>query len=369
MPLSSKTLSKIIDGLAIAVFVIDKDHQITHWNTAIEALSGIKRERMIGRDDHYQAFYKSKRPTMADMIVSGASAEEIERYYLGKYSKSPLIEGAYEAEDFFAGLNANGKWLRFTASPLISDDGKMIGAIETLIDVTERKELENNLHHFLQQITRAQEEERKYIARELHDDMAQILGSSSRQLDNLLRTQYTFTPAQVSDLKDIQEQLNQGLKFVQRFIQNLRPSLLDDLGLVPALRSLTNSLEDTDGIITIFTVYGEEKRLTDENELSLFRILQEALNNVRKHAEASEVQVVTEFNGGGIKLMVHDNGKGFKLPRNIESLPGNGKLGLMGIQERVLLLGGSMEINSGPGKGTTLLIGIPAINGMLKETH
>jgi signal transduction histidine kinase len=306
---------------------------------------------------------------MADMIVSGASAQEIETYYQGKYSKALLIEGAYEAEDFFPGLNKNGRWLHFTASPLISNDGTMMGAIETLEDITERKELENNLHHYLQQITRAQEEERKHIARELHDDMAQILGSSSRQLDNLLRTQHTFTPAQASDLKDIQEQLNQGLKFVQRFIQDLRPSLLDDLGLVPALRSLTNSLENTDGVITIFTVRGKEKRLTTESELSLFRILQEALNNVRKHAEASEVQVITEFYESGIRLMVRDDGRGFKVPRNIESLPGNSKLGLMGIQERVWLLGGSLEINSEPGKGTTLLIDIPAINGMLEETH
>jgi two-component system sensor histidine kinase DegS len=369
MPLSSKTLAKIIDGLAIAVFVIDKDHKVTHWNTALEALSGRKRELMIGGEAHYQAFYKNKRPTMADMIVSGASAEEIERYYRGKYRKSALIEGAYEAEDFFPGLDTNGRWLHFTASPLTSDDGTMMGAIETLIDVTERKELENNLHHFLQLITRAQEEERKYIARELHDDMAQILGSSSRQLDNLLRTQHTFTPAQVSDLKEIQEQLNQGLKFVQRFIQNLRPSLLDDLGLVPALRSLTNNLEDTDGIITFFSVHGEEKRITSESELSLFRILQEALNNVRKHAQASEVQVVTEFNSEGIKLMVRDNGKGFKVPKNIDSLPGSGMLGLMGIQERVWLLDGSVEIKSEPGKGTTLLISIPTINSLNQEAN
>ena len=288
---------------------------------------------------------------MADMIVDGASAQEIEAYYQGKYSKSPLIEGACEAEDFFPGLDKTGKWLHFTASPLVSDDGTMIGAIETLVDVTERKELENNLHHYLQQITRSQEEERKHIARELHDDMAQILGSSLRQLDNLLRRQHKLTPAGVSDLKDIQEQLNQGLKFVQRFIQNLRPSLLDDLGLVPALRSLTNNLEDAEGVITSFTVSGKERRLTAETELSLFRILQEALNNVKKHAEATEVQVVTEFNGSGIKLIVHDNGKGFKLSRHIASLPESGKLGLMGIQERVWLLGGSMENQFRTGQG------------------
>ena len=360
MPLSSKTLAKIFDGSAVPFFVINQDHKVTHWNTALEALSGVKREQTIGKDSHTEVFYSQKRPTMADLIISRASLQEIEKYYPGRCQKSPLIEGAYEAEDFFPRLNKNGKWLHFTASPLIGDDGEMMGAIETLEDITERKELEDNLRYFLQQTTKAHEEERKYIARELHDDMAQILGSLSRQLDNILRRKHSLDSAIVSELNDIQLQLNNGLKFVQRFIKNLRPSLLDDLGLIPALRSLTNSLEDEDGIITDFTTSGEEKRLDTEVELSLFRIVQEALNNVKKHAEASEVHIVAEFNGNGIGLIVRDNGKGFELPKNMDSLPRKGMLGLMGIRERVWLLGGTIEIHTGPGKGTTLLVSVPA---------
>ncbi len=356
MPLGSKTLAKIIDGSAIPAFVINREHNVTHWNTALEALSGFKREEMIGSDDHCKSFYCEKRPTMADLIVSGASEEEIELYYQGKFKKSPLIEGAYEAEDFFPTLGSRGKWLHFTASPLIGDDEAMIGAIETLIDITDRKELENNLRYYSQQITRVQEEDRKYIARELHDDMAQVLGSASRQLDTLLRQEQNLNSRVTADLQDVQEQLNQGLKFVQRFIKNLRPSLLDDLGLVPALRSLTNSLEDTDGIVTNFTVSGKEKRLTAENELSLFRIVQEALNNVKKHADASEVSVSVTFHENGLKLTVRDNGVGFDLPGSMDSLPLAGKLGLMGMQERVWLLGGSMEIESYPHQGTTLYV-------------
>jgi len=325
----------------------------------MEALTGIKREQMIGKDGSSEVFYSYKRPTMADLIVGQASAREIEKYYPGRYQKSPLIDGAYEAEDFFPGLNKNGKWLHFTASPLIGENDQMIGAIETLEDITDRKELENNLHYFLQQTTRAHEEERKYIARELHDDMAQILGSLSRQLDNILRREPGLNSTITSDLNDIQFQLKEGLKFVQRFIKNLRPLLLDDLGLIPALRSLTNSLEDTDGIIADFNFKGEEKRLEAEVELSLFRIVQEALNNVKKHAEASEVHVIAEFNGNGIGLSVRDNGKGFELPRNMDSLPRHGRLGLMGIRERVWLLGGTIEINTAPGQGTTLLVNVP----------
>ena len=99
--LGSEMLAKIIDGSSIPSFVINKQHKVIYWNTAIEALSGIKREEIIGTDEQWRAFYTEKRPTMADLIVDGAPANEIEAYYRGKCKKSHLIDGAYEAEDFF----------------------------------------------------------------------------------------------------------------------------------------------------------------------------------------------------------------------------------------------------------------------------
>jgi two-component system sensor histidine kinase DegS len=358
MPLSSKTLAKIVNGSAIPLFVINKEHRVTHWNTALEALSGRKSEDVIGKDDHWLSFYSEKRPSLADLIVNGASAQEIEVYYRDKFKKSALIEGAFEAEDFFPALGSKGRWLHFTASPIYGDDGAIIGAIETLIDITERKALENNLRYYLQQITRVQEEERKYIARELHDDMSQILSSLSRQLDNLLRKEHNFGKDDASALQDIRDLLNHGLLSMNSFIQNLRPSLLDDLGLIPALRSLTNNLQKSN-INAGFTILGEERRFTGEIELSLFRIVQEALNNIRKHARASEASVAVEFTRNGIKMTINDNGRGFALPGNMDDLPREGKLGLMGMQERTWLLGGSMEITSKPDAGTTLLFSIP----------
>lgn len=296
---------------------------------------------------------------MADLIVDEAPVEEIEKYYHNKFKKSPLIEEAYEAEDYFPELGGGGKWLHFTASPIKDDEGKLLGAIETLVDVTDRKELEDNLRFYLQQITRAQEEERQYIARELHDDMAQILGSLSRRLDNLLRKEHNFESDETSALQDIQGLLNQGLQSLNSFVQDLRPSLLDDLGLIPALRSLTNRLEKTDGILTSFSVEGEERRLNAEIELPLFRIIQEALNNVSKHAQATEVKVVAEFTDGRLKIIVRDNGMGFRLVDSMDNLPRSGKLGLMGMQERTWLLGGAIEFDSEPGMGTTVMVDIP----------
>jgi len=352
-------LAKIIDGSSIPSFVINKQHRVIYWNIAIEALTGLKRGKIIGTDEQWRAFYSEKRPTMADLMVDGAQENEIETYYQGMCKKSPLIDGAYEAEDFFLDLGKNGRWLHFTASPIRNNNGDIIGAIETLEDATERKRAEENLRYHLQQITKAQEEERKRIARELHDDTAQVLGSLLRQLDNFIRKKHGFASNEVLFLKDLQTQLNRGLQSMQLFVQNLRPSLLDDLGLIPAVRSLVKGLQESDGIDAELKILGGERRFPPEAEVLLFRIVQEALNNIRRHAHASEVQVLIEFDGDEVKATISDNGRGFELRGGVDDLPRIGKLGLAGMRERARLLGGTLKVKSTPGKGTTLIVYIP----------
>jgi len=358
--LGSEMLAKVIDGSSIPSFVINKQHKVTYWNTAIESLTGIKRQDIIGTDEQWRAFYAEKRPAMADLIADGASADQIEVYYRGKCKKSRLIDGAYEAEGFFSELGRNGKWLHFTASPIRDDNGEIIGAIETLEDITERKGAEDNLPYYLQEITRAQEKERKRIARELHDDTAQVLGSLSRQLDNFIRKKHGLAPNEVLFLKSLQAQLNRGVQSVHGFIQALRPSLLDDLGLIPALRSLAKGLQESDGISISLKVLGKERRFSPEVELLLFRIIQEAFNNIRRHAHASEAQVVVEFTEDRTKVTINDNGRGFELTGKVDYLPRSGKLGLAGMHERARLLRGTLEVKSTPGKGTTLIVEVPS---------
>jgi len=135
-------LAKIVDGVAIPTFAIDKEHKLINWNTALEALSGIKREQVIGTSKQWLAFYPQERPVMADLIVDEASESEIKKYYRGKYKKSSLIEGAYEAEDFFLALGEDGRWLHFTAAPIKNETGEVTAAIEMLEDITERKRAE-----------------------------------------------------------------------------------------------------------------------------------------------------------------------------------------------------------------------------------
>ena len=136
-------MAKIFDGLNIPAFAINVEHKITHWNTAVESLTGVKREAVVGTDKQWMAFYANKRPVMADLIVDEAPESKFKDFYGDKYTKSSLIAGAYEASDFFPAIGpvAEEKWLIFTAAPLKDSEGRVVGAIETLQDITEQKQM------------------------------------------------------------------------------------------------------------------------------------------------------------------------------------------------------------------------------------
>ena len=132
-------LGQIIESFPIPIFVIDNDHVVTHYNQAMENLSGIGADEMIGSREPWKAFYSAARPTMADFILDGAPEEELTRYYQGKFRQSRVKKGAYEAEDFFPDIGNDGRWLFFTAAPLTDSEGTVFGALETLQDTTERR--------------------------------------------------------------------------------------------------------------------------------------------------------------------------------------------------------------------------------------
>ena len=134
-----KELSQIIQGSMIPTFIISNEHIITHWNRACEKLTGHNAYELVGTDRQWVPFRSAKRPTMADVIVGEMSEEEVSKYYGSSWRKSGLIDEAYEAEEFFPHIGENGKWIFFTAAPIKSPDGKVIGAIETLKDITEAK--------------------------------------------------------------------------------------------------------------------------------------------------------------------------------------------------------------------------------------
>jgi two-component system sensor histidine kinase DegS len=217
---------------------------------------------------------------------------------------------------------------------------------------------EAKLRFYLRQIIKAQEDERKRIARELHDDTAQALVVLSRRLDGMDTFGEQLPEPAVQRLEELREFADAILQGVRRFSQDLRPPVLDDLGLLPALEWLTADVMQ-DGIKAELKVLGDRRSLSPEVELVLFRVAQEALRNVRKHAQASKVLVKTEFGDAKVRITVRDDGTGFRLPKAMDSLAEVGKLGLIGMQERAELVGGTLKMHSELGKGTVIVAEVP----------
>jgi len=170
LPGMTKMLSQIVDGGPVPSLVIDKLHRVTHWNTACERMTGIKRNDVLGTCDSWKAFYREQRPMLADMIVDGIDEATIQTFYGGTMNRSSTIAGGVEVEAFFPGFGVAGKWLFFTAAPLYDTDGQVIGAIETLQDVTARRTSEEALlrhRNELEEIVKQRSAELAVTAREL----------------------------------------------------------------------------------------------------------------------------------------------------------------------------------------------------------
>jgi two-component system, NarL family, sensor histidine kinase UhpB len=201
---------------------------------------------------------------------------------------------------------------------------------------------------------RAEEEERKRISRELHDDTAQTLASLLIRL-RLARA----APDTIRDrvLEELREELVEAIERVRRFARGLRPPALEELGLVPALESHVRGLAESVGITIRMEAAPVEGALSPQTELVLYRIAQEALSNAIRHSQASSIVVRLERNEASVTVVVKDDGVGFSLQRVTAEEAGG--LGLFGMQERAAYVGGQVEIDSAPGRGTTVRAVIP----------
>jgi two-component system, NarL family, sensor histidine kinase DegS len=217
--------------------------------------------------------------------------------------------------------------------------------------------LRHRLRAYAQLVVRAQEDERRRIARELHDEAAQNLVAIRRNLDSLVGDLDTHAAVEVARTQELAGKTLAGLR---RFSRDLRPPMLDDLGLVSALEALVTDVHRRTGLAVELAVTGESRRLPSETELALYRIGQGALHNVERHAHAGRVSIAVTYDLTCVRLVVCDDGDGFELPDNLEDLTRDGKLGLVGMSERAELVGGRLEIHSAPGAGTRVCVETPA---------
>ncbi len=220
--------------------------------------------------------------------------------------------------------------------------------------------MQENLRFYLLQVTKAQEEERKRISHELHDDTIQALVVLSRRLDTLASSEEVLPEDSRLRLEELRQQVNGIMQSVRRLSQDLRPAALDRLGLLSALQWLASDVAEYSGIATDVNVVGTERRLPEEVGLVLFRITQEAMRNVWRHSQATRAEITVEFDEAKTRITVSDNGKGFEPPPKLDDLARDGKLGLTGMQERAQLVGGSLAVHSEIGKGSSITVEAPA---------
>jgi len=226
-----------------------------------------------------------------------------------------------------------------------------VGAGILLLVVDEQR---GGLERLSQRMLTQHEEERRRLSRELHDETAQVLSAVKMQLGVLVES---LTDAERTRALRALELLDDGIRGIRHVTDALRPSLLDDLGLVPALRSLTEAFRLRSEVVVDVTFAALLPKLSEEAELALFRALQEGLSNIAQHAAADHVRVELRTRGGVVELTVEDNGRGVAT-EDLSRLEREGHMGLAGMRERIHALGGSVELRNAS-RGAVLRVTVP----------
>lgn len=247
------------------------------------------------------------------------------------------------------------------AERLVSQVGVVMDYLEgSLEDFTQMLEGAQQRQQLIVGIIKAQEDERGRVAREIHDGLAQSLTNLVFRVELcekfLAADSLSKLRAELGELKGF---IKGGIQEVRKIIFALRPMALDDLGLVPALRRYLEGLRESDNLTVDLSLLGEETRLPSSMEIGVFRIIQEALHNIIKHARVNRAKVTISYGGKQLLISIQDEGVGFD-PGEIENRIGaGGHFGLISMRERAELLGGGIELKSAPGQGTGIILALP----------
>ena len=365
---SEERLRRIVRSATdFAILTLTPERTVTSWSPGAVAIFGYPVSEIIGRS--------------ADILftpedrAAGTPAKEAE-----------TARTAGRAEDERWHLRKDGS--RFYASGVVTPlgPGGAQGFVKVARDLTERKRMEDALRQaqvqleekvaartrelqaevaehirteeartvLQRQLSTVQEDERRRVARDLHDQTGQLLASLSLAV-RAVADAGPLGPRALERLGQVQQVADELGRQVHELAVRLRPVALDDLGLLAALRELTSQWSAQSGVsIDMQTVGLDADRLSIELETVLYRVVQEALTNVAKHAQAAQVSVVVSRHGGHATAVIEDDGRGFD-----PSAVGRGRLGLVGMRERVTQIGGRLEIESVPGQGTTLIARLP----------
>jgi signal transduction histidine kinase/YHS domain-containing protein len=205
-------------------------------------------------------------------------------------------------------------------------------------------------------LTDGQEAERARIAHELHDETVQALVAIAQSLDMASSWIETEPARAAAMMKTAREHAVESVEGLRRLIANLRPPALEELGLIPALKVLAESADSAEVSVS---ATGSERRLSEAHELTLFRSAQEAMHNAQRHGRAQHIFVEVDYQPDEVRLIVRDDGAGFRLPEDLDCLAKEGHFGLIGIRERVHHINGNVHVSSKAGQGTELIVTLP----------
>ena len=278
----------------------------------------------------------------------------------------------YENEMRLQAADGEYRWFLIRTAPLRNEVGGIIKWYGVSTDIDDRKRAEEQLKVTSEELralsarlSSAREEEGTRIARELHDELGSVLTSLKWELEDMLKrssesanqTDYsTLGPK----LEEMMGMVNDILSNVRRISSELRPSILDDIGLMAAIEWQAKQFESRSGIVCTLDLPADDLKLSSDQSTAIFRILQETLTNILRHAKASRVNILVEEVDGALVLEVRDNGRGI----TGEEITESSSLGLIGMRERAHLLGGSFEITGSAGRGTVLMVRVPIHRGV-----
>jgi len=325
-------LQAIIDSSPIAIISIDAQQKVMTWNASAERMFGLPAAAVIGKP-------------LSEVARGAADAQRMLLDAMFAGGPPQMHETLLRRND---GTSLN---VSISAAPVRAADGTVSAVMGLLQDITDRTRLEQERERLLRRIVSGQEEERQRIARELHDELGQHLTALKVGLEALQPS-----GENVRRMTNIVGEIDRS---IDRLTFELRPPALDDVGLPGAIGSLVEQFTTASGIHTDVHSNGlDGERLPDPIETTLYRVLQEALTNVWKHAAAKSVSVIVDRQPDQVQLIVEDDGDGFDTNEATDG-GARGRFGLLGMRERVSLIGGTFNIESAPDRGTTLYVRVP----------
>ncbi|MBU2506954.1 MAG: PAS domain S-box protein [Bacteroidetes bacterium] len=343
-------LNMAISNSQEVVFMTDKEGIITYINPEFTKMYGYTAGEVIGK-------------TTPRILKSGLiSAEGYEQFWKVLLNEQNIMEE-------YTNKCKDGRLIDIegSADPILNDKDEIIGFLGIQRDITDRKHAEEKINNYLTKLKNlaahlqtVREDERTAIARDIHDDMGQDLTALKIELslieNEVKKKSVTINQSfLLNEIKDMQAIVNNTINKVRKLIRELRPEVLDNLGLQDALKWQAKEFEKRNRIKCSYTSNISEIDLDKKRSTAIFRILQETLTNIIKHAKASRVEISFNKKNGTLLLEINDNGKGFSL----KDVDDTKSMGIIGMRERVAVFGGELEISSQVKKGTKVIVSIP----------